>query len=320
MNFRRLAAWLRSWLHFVYGGLTLIPGFPPNLIWRRTGGTVSARYCYSVWMRHLVKLAANGGEMPKVVAELGPGDSVGIGLAALLSGAERYLAFDVVRYADLGGSVHLFDELVALFRARAPIPREDEFPEIKPPLEDYAFPAHLLTDAMLADSLAEHRLTKLRASLETGDASACLTYMVPWSSGQVVKEGTVEFIFSQAVMEHVDDIDLAYSSMHRWLTSKGLMSHQIDFKSHGLTLRWDGVRAMRRWQWRVMRGKRPYLINRIPCHGHLQAMEHHGFEVVDLVRFEREPEVAREDLAAEFSHLDEIERRTAGVYVLARKV
>ena len=83
------------------GLATWLPGYP---VMRRTGGTDSARYCYSVWLRHLVLLHASGRmrhRVPRVVAELGPGDSIGIGIAALLSGAEKYYAFDVVRYSDL---------------------------------------------------------------------------------------------------------------------------------------------------------------------------------------------------------------------------
>lgn len=47
----------------------------------------SARYCYSVWLRHLEKLFEAGAtDIPRVVGELGPGRSIGVGIAALLGG------------------------------------------------------------------------------------------------------------------------------------------------------------------------------------------------------------------------------------------
>ncbi len=99
------------------GLATYVPGYD---YLHATGGTDSARYCYSVWLRHL-KLLHEAGALrgvPHTVAELGPGDSIGIGLAALLSGAERYYALDVVPYPDLKSNLAIFDELVRLFRER----------------------------------------------------------------------------------------------------------------------------------------------------------------------------------------------------------
>ena len=81
------------------GLATFIPGVY-RLRQESPRGTISPRYCYSVWLRHLV-MARRGGlaAVPQAVAELGPGDSLGLGLAAILSGASRYFAFDVVQYA-----------------------------------------------------------------------------------------------------------------------------------------------------------------------------------------------------------------------------
>ncbi len=305
--------------NFTYGGLTLLPGVPRNLAWRHTGGTVSARYCYTVWLRHLIKVHAVGGRLPVSIAEIGPGDSIGIGLAALLSGVERYQAFDIVRYSNLQASTPIFDELVNLFRARSPIPDESEFPEVKPGLADYKFPSNILTDDIINSALSEKRLNRLRNALNSGGDRTLLWYEVPWSNLDIVKAGSVDLIFSQAVMEHIDDIDGAYAAMNDWLSPHGYISHQIDFRSHDLLPRWDGVRALRSWQWRLLRGKRPYLINRVSCQGHLDALIRNGFHVVDLIRFERDPEVTRNQLAPEFRDLDERERRTAGAYIIASK-
>src|SRR5689334_17334685 len=90
------AARVFSTKRFLFNAATFIPGvskLPPvkRVFERRslgTKGTDQARYCYSVWLRHLSLAAANGLDTdPKSVAELGPGDSIGIGIAAVLTGA-----------------------------------------------------------------------------------------------------------------------------------------------------------------------------------------------------------------------------------------
>ena len=50
--------------------------------------------------------------------------SLGIGLAALLSGVERYIALDVIQYASDAQNLRIFEGLIALFKDRAPIPDE----------------------------------------------------------------------------------------------------------------------------------------------------------------------------------------------------
>jgi len=116
----------------INGILTFIPGFS-KLKAARTGGTDSARYCYSVWLRHLVMAHRNGYlTHPLTVAELGPGDSIGVGLAALISGSNLYFGFDVVNYTSLQKNLSIFEELVSLFESRANIPGPEEFPAVKP--------------------------------------------------------------------------------------------------------------------------------------------------------------------------------------------
>jgi len=82
--------------HMIKGALTWLPPFNA---WRSrrasTGGSDSARYCYSAWLRHLVLLSNYGFKINNSrVGELGPGDSIGIGLAALLSGAAQYVGLE----------------------------------------------------------------------------------------------------------------------------------------------------------------------------------------------------------------------------------
>ena len=186
------------------GIASFIPGMD-KVVSKGTGGTNSARYCYSVWLRHLTMVANNGLQgFPETVAELGRGDSLGIGLAALLSGAHRYLAFDIVQHANLSRNLKIFDELVSLFRDRADIPGEEEFPLVKPYLDSYAFPSHILSEERLKDALQDSRIEAIRNSiLDPGSKNSVLEYRAPWSDLTVVEKESVDMIYSQAVLEHI---------------------------------------------------------------------------------------------------------------------
>src|SRR5437870_3647895 len=241
------------------GLLTYLPGFRTIARRRGGGGTASPRYCYSVWLRHLVMAAEAG--LPtslSTVAELGPGDSVGVGLAALLSGADRYWALDLVSYASPERNLAIFDGLVDLFNQRAPIPDEVEFAEIQPTLNVYHFPANTLTEERLTLALAPARQRRLRTAVralgvESGDGP--LSYMVSWQDAASLRPSSVDALFSQAVLEHVDDLPATYRAMHAWLKPGGYMSHQIDFRSHGMTKVWNGHWALSDGLWKLMRGR-----------------------------------------------------------------
>lgn len=96
------------------------------------------------------------------MAELGPGDSLGIGLAALISGTARYHALDVFEYANIERNIRIFEELVELFRRREKILVDDES-------DFYDFPSHILDENRLRDSLAEKRLERIRHSILTAE-------------------------------------------------------------------------------------------------------------------------------------------------------
>jgi len=214
----------------IRGLTTYIPGI--SNISKSKGRTNEARYCYSVWLRHLVMAHNNGlSTEPKVIAELGPGNSIGVGLAALISGAEKYYALDVVEYASTQGNLKVFDELVTLFKRKEEIPGEEEFPKAKPYLTSYGFPNHILTDDRLSRVLDNTRLNHIKNSIMDMDAAdSMIRYKAPWFESDVVETESVDMIYSQAVLEHVDDLGVSYEMLYSWLKPSGFMSHQIDFK------------------------------------------------------------------------------------------
>jgi hypothetical protein len=279
-----------------------------------TGGTDSARYCYSVWLRHLILSHQNGlcTRAPSRVAELGPGDSIGIGLASLLCGTDRYYGLDALPLANLSRNLSVFDELVELFRARAPIPGDSEFPNVRPKLSSYDFPDALMQAAN------EQRINSIRHSIEDpAGAASMIRYVAPWWNPEVIEHGGVNMIFSQAVLEHVDDLRTAYSAMRAWLAPGGWLSHQVDFRSHGTAHEWNGHWAYRDTTWRMLRGRRAFLINREPHSTHIRLLREAGFTVIcdDLVNA---PALERSKLAPRFAAMSEADLTTSGAFIQAR--
>ncbi len=299
------------------GLATYVPGYD---YLGPTGGTNSARYCYSVWLRHLV-MAHDGGLLqapPAAVAELGPGDSIGIGLAALLSGAKKYQALDVVKYANGERNLAILHELIRLFENREPIPDQDEFPEVKPYLATYAFPRHILTEAILERALAAPRLARIRQSVcEPSAADGMIFYAAPWNDPHIIEERAIDMLYSQAVLEHVSDLPGTYAAMQRWLKPTGFVSHQIDFKSHGKAATWDGHWKYSDGVWRVIVGRRPYLLNRAPYSTHVDLLQENGFKIVKQVLVHAPPGIRREELAPRFRELSDDDLHICGAYVLA---
>lgn len=302
------------------GLATFVPGVR-GLANRGSGGTISARYCYAVWLRHLVRLAEAGlPTVPQRLAELGPGDSFGIGLAAMLSGADEYYAFDARPHANAARNQRILEELVTLFRAREPIPGELEFPLVQPRLASYAFPSHILSAERLSAALAPDRVAAIAAALGGGGGPPIrIGYVAPWDSAALLRPGTIDLALSQAVLEHVEDVSATYRALAAWLAEGGVMSHAIDFQSHGLTREWYGHWTVGDVGWRVLKGTRPYLINRLACSEHLAGMRDAGFRIERVVR-ETAPAAPRHLLAARFAAFPEQDLDTSSAYIQARKV
>jgi SAM-dependent methyltransferase len=309
-----------STTQIIKGLLTFV--VPRSMYSRHTGGTDSARYCYSVFLRHLVAIHTATGSVPLGrIAELGPGDSLGVGLAALIAGAEQYYAFDVAPFSSQARNLQVFDELVGLFQQRADLPGRAEIPQIKPAIADERFPIHILNDDRMAKALDPARIAALRLDL-SGDAGGrgnSVSYVAPWFDPATVQDETLDWIFSQAVMEHVDDLETTYDICYRWLKPGGLMSHQIDFRSHGTAPSWDGHRAYGDVAWWMLRGARPYLINRQPLSAHRTIPQARGFELIEQVLIEGGPTIEPARLASRFRTWSEEDIATAGAFVVHRK-
>jgi hypothetical protein len=302
----------------LYGIATFIPGVAA-VFGRGGGDTSSARYCYSVWLRHLVLAAAKGFKVPpRVVAELGPGDSLGLGLSTLLTGADRYHAFDVVQHAQIKRNLAVLEELIALFKARADIPGPAEFPEVLPVLPSYAFPRHVLGEDHLRAALADARLDRIRHSVRhQNDPGSMIDYRTRWFDDRAIERESIDMLISQAVLEHVDDLASSYRAMRLWIKPDGLLSHTIDFRCHSTARVWNGHWRYSDAVWKLIRGRRSYLLNREPYSTHLRLLRENGFALVADQITDGAPETDRAQLAPRFAHLADQDLTTAVAVIQA---
>lgn len=304
------------------GIATYVPGLNAFIV-RRTGGTSSARYCYSVWLRHLCLTHDAGLPWPiDSVGELGPGDSIGAGLAALLSGASNYVGLDAYPFAGNSANLDIFEELIGMFKARTPIPDNEEFPLVWPVQKSWDFPRHILTDELLAESLAPSRLELIRGLLRSGlqfdkndSAAVSVRYAAPWFSQEQTRKASLDLIFSQAVMEHVDEVPRTYSSLREWLKPGGMMSHTIDYTSHKGTREWNGHWTVSDGIWGVIMGRRRFRVNRLAHSDHVDAMKSCGLRVIQE-RLRPGAALDRRRLTSQFRHLTDTDLMSSSGFVV----
>ena len=296
------------------GIATYVPGVE-RLSERATGGTNSAAYCYQIWLRHLILAGSVGLPTdPRSVAEVGPGDSLGTGITALLTGATTYVAVDLVEYAN-GESVAMVDAIGDLLAAGDPVSCAGYLGE------DKVHPEDIIGRERIEAAFSHDRLSTVRAAASTpGTAQdgVLLTYSA--GSGKTLElSGTVDMVFSQAVLEHVDDLEQIYASIASALAPGGFASHAIDFKSHSFARDWNGHWTFSDREWALVRGRRRYAINRQPLATHLRLIEASGLEVVNVLRTTSESNIAPSEVVPRFQPLSDEDLHTSSAVIQAVK-
>ncbi|MBO8232390.1 hypothetical protein CU311_06815 [Prochlorococcus marinus str. MU1402] len=282
----------------------------------------SARYCYSVWLRHIVKAYENKfiEAIPDSIIELGPGDTLGTGIAAILSGAKKYVAFDAQPNVEIEENLKILEELIVLFSNKSDIPNHDEFPKIKPKLKDYKFPKYLFSDKTLKSYLSHERIKEIKYSImNTKSKSSSIQYVTNSYFERNIDDFKFDMIFSQATLEHVDNLSKTYEFMSKALSSSGFMSHQIDFKSHNTSKSWDGHWKYSSIFWKLIRGNRKWFINRYPCGTHIKFIKDNGLLNLKVERHLLKPTFHKSKLSKTFNSISELDRKTSGAFIQARK-
>lgn len=272
--------------------------------------------CYTVWLRFLV---AQGEKVPKRVAEIGPGDSLGVGIAALLSGADTYYPIDKFKRDMNYDNVAILEELLKLFRSHAPIPDDKAYPKAYPKLSSYAFPGDLLPN--LDRYLAIDRVDKIRLVVEqiqAGNSTASLEGItISYLSDNQIPP--VDYVLSTAVMEHVDDPAAVYCRTWNMIVPGGIFAHTIGLDCHETAPLWNGHWTYSDFIWRIIRGKTMYLINQWPHSWHTEFLKKLGFVIKSDLAHRLPNKLSRSDLAQRFRNIPDDDLTIWSIFVCGRK-
>jgi hypothetical protein len=243
----------------------------------------------------------HGMGMPRVVAELGCGRSIGAGLVFLLAGAEQLIALDERDFLERDMLLPMFDALIDLIRAGAEPNTATNFPTFDPPR------------LRLVDDVAG-----LRADLErfvrTGQSDR-ITYRAPWATSNLPR---VDFLFSHAVLQQVRDLDALWRDIASILNHGAFTSHQFDMTSFGTSRFWNGHWAYPDWAWNLgLAESKGLFLNRATMTQHVDAAQRH-MKMVEPLSQQRDDGLRRAQFTARWRSMSDLDARTYSGVIIGR--
>jgi SAM-dependent methyltransferase len=249
----------------------------------RHGDMIRPQYANEVFHHHYDRVRLPERTDGIVGLELGPGDSLASALIGRSHGFERVWLMDVGEFA--GTDLEPYRELERFLRGDG-----------------------LNTPDIASAETVPELLSICRADyLTEGIASL-----------QRIPDESVDFIWSQAVLEHIrrDEFPGLLTELRRVIRSEGVCSHRVDLRDHiGGAL--NNLRFSHRvWESRFM-VESGFYTNRIQFSEMLDLFKGAGVdaEVVQIDRWNDLP-TPREKLAEEFSEKDDDELRVFGFDVI----
>jgi hypothetical protein len=261
----------------IKGLITYLPGYRLYLKRRKNSFTnhssSSALFCYNLWLRTLVFLYENKIESDFVrIGEVGNGGSYGVGFCSLLTGVKKYFSFEVNENFSIQENLLIFNEIVELFRDEVPISKS--YSQINIRINDFSFPKKLIKP--LYDD--NHYVSEIRNEIQSGlKEKNKISFLKSWPH---LTSLNLDFIFSRAVMEHVNRPVDVYSEIAFHLVPNGYTMHDIECHSHGLSKHPTGHLRIPNILWKLIFGKRDFFLNRFLIIDHVNHLQKLNFKIL----------------------------------------
>jgi hypothetical protein len=188
-------------------------------------------------------------------------------------------------------------------------------------IENYAFSFDLLSETQLKKSLSTDRLELIRNEIVNMENpnNKFIEFQIPWYDSSVLEKNSVDFIYSQAVLQSVEDLENTYHAMSDWLMPLRIMSHTIDFKSMDITKDWNSHWTFSDFEWKIVKGGKNFLINRQPFSYHIDLHYKYGLKVLKKSLEKMKNDLSKNQLSKRFEALNDDELTTSGMYILSQK-
>lgn len=262
----------------------------PYSVWRRLslfrhGRMDDADYAWNSFRRHYDRAVAFGLKNPFCGMEIGPGDSLASALIARAHGAERTYLVDAGDFAST--DVEVYAQVSRSLAAKGKG-----------------------TDADASYASRTQYLTANSATYLTGGLASLAE----------IGDGTVDFVWSEAVLEHIrlQDFDEFTARTRQVMRGGGIASHRVDLQDHlGGSL--NNLRFRESlWESRFM-SKSGFYTNRIRFSDMLSRLRHAGFEMLQLsVDSWEAPPLSRSALSAPYRNLTDKELAVSGFDIVLR--
>ena len=128
---------------------------------------------------------------------------------------------------------------------------------------------------------------------------------------------SVDFIYSQSVLQYIDDLEGTFIAMKNWLKPSGLMSHSIDLSSIGLTKNWNSHWTFSDLEWKLMKVGRDFIITRRPFSTYIDHHKKYSFKILERKFVTQENKLHNDQLASAFKDLSESDIKTSDAYLLS---